>query len=154
KIEAENLGFAPVRPDVGEFIDKPELVQKLWDPERGTEYLIRDYLAPRVEDAYEDLTRACKNADLLITYPVAYARPIVAEIFKLPWMSVVLQPSVFLSTYDSPIVPPFWVRHLYRLGRTTRAALFTLGKNRVKSWVEPLLRLRRRLGLSTDVDPM
>ncbi len=46
KVEAEGVIFAPVHPDVGELLDKPELVAKLWDPRTGSEFLIRDYVMP------------------------------------------------------------------------------------------------------------
>ncbi len=58
KIQAEEIDFAPVRPDIGELLGNKALVAKLWDPNRGSEYLIRDYIMPKVEQAYEDLLPA------------------------------------------------------------------------------------------------
>lgn len=152
--QAEGVTFTAVRPDVGELLDKPEFVEKLWHPERGTEYLIRDYLMPRVNEAYSDLLPACKRADLLVTHVAAYAGPAVAEVLKLPWISVVLQPSMFLSTYDPPVIPPAWLRHLYALGRPARAALLGLGKARVRHWSRPLIEMRRKLGLPVTANPV
>ncbi len=37
KVQAEGVEFAPVRPDVGELLNRPEFIAKLWDPNRGTE---------------------------------------------------------------------------------------------------------------------
>jgi rhamnosyltransferase subunit B len=153
KVEAENIGFAPVRPDVAELMEQPALLRKLWDPTRGSEYLLRDYLAPRVEESYEDLTRACAGADLLVTHVVVYAAPIVAEVNKLPWVSVALQPSIFLSASDPPVLPPTWLRYFYPLGRHAVAGLLALGKARVRQWVRPVIDLRRRLGLSIHKNP-
>ncbi len=154
KIEDENLGFAPVRPDVGEMLNNPELLTKFWHPSRGSEYLIRDYLAPNIEQSYQDLVQASSGADLLLTHAAGYAGPIVAESQRLPWISVVLQPSLFLSVYDPPILPAAWLRHLYPLGRQVVAGLFALGRARVRTWMEPVLRLRSRLGLSTRANPV
>ncbi|MBV8552571.1 MAG: glycosyltransferase family 1 protein [Acidobacteriaceae bacterium] len=154
KIQAEGIGFSPVRPDVGELLERPDIIEKVWHPLRGPEYLIRDYLMPRVEQAYEDLSAGCAGADLLLTHPAAYAGPTVAEVLKLPWISVVPQPSIFLSADDPPVLPPAWLRHVYRLGRGARVALFAMGKARVRRWGEPLLRLRKRLGLSTAENPI
>jgi rhamnosyltransferase subunit B len=154
KVQAEGIEFVPVRPDAGELLGKPEFVEKLWHPERGTEYLIRDYLMPRVTEAYQDLLPACKRADLLVTHIAAYAGPTVAEILQLPWISIVLQPSLFLSTYDSPVVPPAWLRHLYVLGRGARAALFAAGKAWVRGWSRPLIEMRCKLGLPVTANPV
>ncbi len=154
KIEAENIEFAAVRPDVGELLEQPALLEKIWHPAHGTEYLLRDYLAPCIEQSYEDLTHACMGADLLLTHVVAYAGPIVAQFSNLPWLSVALQPAVFLSATDPPILPATWLRHFYPLGERMVAGLFALGKARVRRWVWPVIDLRRRLGLSTRENPV
>lgn len=154
KVQAEGVRFVPVRPDVGELLNQPEFVEKLWHQERGTEHLIRDYLMPRVPEAYEDLLSASQGADLLLTHVAAYAGPTVAEVLKLPWISIVLQPSMFLSRYDPPRLPIAWIRHLYSLGPQARAMIFRLGKARVRRWARPLLQLRRKLGLPTSANPV
>src|SRR3954454_3744007 len=59
KILGELLEFHAVRPDVGELLDKPDLLEKLWDSRHATEYLIRDYLVPRVSETFEDLRAGC-----------------------------------------------------------------------------------------------
>lgn len=154
KIAAEGLEFAPVRPDVGELLGRPDLLEKLWHPNHGTEYLIRNYLMPRVEESYRDLTAACAGADLLLTHFAAYAGSTVAEVLKLTWLSVALQPSIFLSTYDPPVLPPVWLRHFYHLGRPAIATIFAFGKLRVRRWGQPLLKLRQRLGLPASANPV
>lgn len=154
KVEAEGVGFAPVRPDVGELLHQPEKIAKLWHPRRGTVFLIRDYLMPCVEQSYADLIEAARGADLIATHSAAYAGPTVAELLRLPWISIVLQPSMFLSRYDSPILPEAWLRSIYPLGPAARAATFAVGKAWARTWAKPLLRLRRRLGLSTKANPV
>ncbi len=154
KVRAEGAGFAAVRPDVGELLNQPGFIAKLWDRQRGTEYLIRDYLMPRVEETYEDLLAAAEGADLLLTHGVGYGGPTVAEVLKLKWISIVLQPAVFLSVYDPPVLPVKLVRSLYKLGHRARAAVFALGKARVRGWAKPLLKLRQRLGLSSAANPV
>lgn len=154
KIEAEGVGFAPVRPDVGELLNQPDRIEKLWHPRRGTVYLIRDYLMPRVEQSYEDLFKAAKGVDLIITHSAAYAGPTVAEALRLPWVSIVLQPSIFMSRYDPPVLPETWLRRLYPLGPAITGIAFAIGKSWARSWAGPLLRLRRRLGLPTEANPV
>jgi len=148
RIEAENVGFAPVRPDVGELLENAALMEKILHPRRGSEYLLRDYLLPEVENAYDDLNAACTGADLLVTHAAGYAGPIVAETRKLPWVSIALQPAIFFSTYDPSVLAPApWLRHLHGLGRWPFVALRALAKRRVESWTGPVARLRKKLGL-------
>lgn len=155
KVTAEGVGFVPVRPDVGELLNEPELIRKLWHPRKGTVYLLRDYLCPRVEDSFADLREGCKEADLLLTHAANFAGPIVAESLNLKWLSVALQPAVFFSTHDPPVIAPApWARHLYRLGSWTFASILAIARWQTRRWAEPALALRRRLGLDTRANPL
>jgi rhamnosyltransferase subunit B len=151
KILAENVGFAPVRPDVGLVMDDPEFIARVWDRRRGGEFLLRDYLVPHLEQTYEDLRQACRGADLLLTHPAALAGPILAEVLQLPWLSVALQPFMFFSSYDPPVLSGAeWARHFYRFGPRVFRALVTLVRLRLKPWLAPIENFRRRLGLSAS----
>lgn len=145
KVEAEGIEFAPVRPDVGELLHQPELIEKLWHPKSGSEFLIREYLLPKLDESYEDLLSACSGADLLLTHTAGYAAPVAAEALKIPWISVALQPLVFFSVYDPPIVPGAeWLRHVYRFGPRAVRALMRVAEIRLKTWAEPIAKLRER----------
>ncbi len=155
KIEAEGVGFAPVRPDVGTLIARPDLIAKLWDRRLGTEHLIREILAPHIEGAFEDLRTACRGADLLLTHTAGFAGPIVAEILQLRWLSTALQPSVFFSAYDPPVLAPAeWLRHLQPLGQWPFRLARRYGRFETRRWLKPILELRRRLGLSNFANPL
>jgi rhamnosyltransferase subunit B len=148
KIEAEGIRFAPVRPDVGELLDRPDFVQKLWHPRRGTEYLIRDYLMPHAREGFADLHEACYGADLLLTHAAAYAGPIVGELLQVPWISVVLQPSVFFSAFDPMVIPAApWLRYLYPLGRWVFRTLLWIAEKQTSKWAKPIKLLRQEIGL-------
>ena len=55
-------------------------------------------LMPSLRESFEDVMAAAEGRNLLISHSVTFATPLVAEMRKLPWLSVVLQPSVmFLS---------------------------------------------------------
>ena len=155
KIEAEGVGFAAVRPDVGALLDRPDLIAKLWDRRRGTEHLIREILAPCIEGAFEDLRTACLGADLLLTHTAGFAGPIVAEALKLRWLSTALQPSVFFSAYDPPVLAPAeWLRHFQVLGRWPFRLARRYGRFETCRWLAPILALRKRLGLSITANPL
>ncbi len=148
KVEAEGIPFAAVRPDVGELLDRPEFLAKLWDPKLGTEYLIRDYLIPQVEAGFKDLLETCRDADLVLTHAAAYAGPIVGELLGLRWISVALQPAVFFSATDPAVVAPApWLRYFYWLGPWFYRVLLGIAERRITGWSGPIVQLRQRLGL-------
>jgi len=156
KVQAAGVGFAPVRPDIGKVLEDAALMEKIFHPQRGSEYLIRDYLLPQVENAYEDLNAACDGADVLVTHVAGYAGPIVAEARRVPWVSLALQPAIFFSTYDPSVLAAApWLRHLHRLGRWPLVALHALMKRHVQLWTGPIVRLRKKLGLpASSINPV
>ena len=106
-----------MRPDVGLLTNDPRFARRLLHPRSGGRFLLRDYLIPQVEQSYEDLLEAAAGADLLLTHVVGFAGPIVAEVLKLPWIFVALQPAVLFSVHDPPVLAEAqWARHLYRFG--------------------------------------
>ncbi|MFL6415757.1 MAG: glycosyltransferase [Bryobacteraceae bacterium] len=155
KILGEALDFHAVRPDVGELLDKPDLLAKLWDRRRATQFLIRDYLAPKVSESFEDLRSACGDADMVLTHSAAFGGPIVAELLRIPWLSVVLQPAALFSATDPPYIPeaPF-LRHVFRIAPFVFNALLRLTDRHVRKSLKPILELRDRLGLSNHLNPI
>ena len=81
KVEAEGLGFYSIRPDIasGNTEQAQEIIKRAMHPTDGTEYVIRELILPYLKNSYEDLMQAVSGADLLITHPITYAGPIVAE---------------------------------------------------------------------------
>src|SRR3954469_21805305 len=155
KILGESLEFHPVRPDVGELLDRPDLMEKLWDGKRATQFLVRDYLAPRVSESFEDLRPVCGDADLMLTHSAAFAGPIVAELLQLRRLSVVLQPAALFSATDPPYVPEApWLDHLLRHAPFLFRALIRLTDGYVRKSIKPILDLRKQLGLSNRVNPL
>jgi UDP:flavonoid glycosyltransferase YjiC (YdhE family) len=148
KVLAEAVEFAAVRPDIGELLGNKDVLAKFWDIDSGTEYLIRDYILPVIGESYADLAAACNGADLLLTHAAAYAGPVVAEALKLRWLSVVLQPVMFVSAFDPPVLPGVqWARHLYGLGPGFFRLLKKAGRFRGARWMKPVTSLRERAGL-------
>jgi rhamnosyltransferase subunit B len=155
KILAEGVEFHSVRPDVGELLDRPDLIAKLWDSRRATQFLVRDYLAPRVSEGFEDLRAACGDADLILTHSAAFAGPTVAQFLRKTWLSVILQPAALLSATDPAYIAEApWLRHLFRLGPFFFRALMRLTDPYVRRFIKPVLQLRERLGLSNRINPL
>ncbi len=148
KIVGAGIDFAPVRPDIGQMAGNESFLRKVWDPKRGTELLVRDYIMPALEQSFQDLLAACDGADLLLTHTAAYAGPVVAEYKRLRWLSIALQPMVFFSRYDPPVLPPaLWLRKLEPFGPAVVGAALNVGKRSTAGWAAPVHKLRRRLGL-------
>jgi rhamnosyltransferase subunit B len=152
RVEAEGFGFHPVRPDV-DPTDR-ELVGRIMDPVRGTEFIVRDLLLSRLRESFEDLSAAVDGAALLITHPITFAGPLVAERTGIPWASSVLAPMSFFSPHDLPVFPP--APGLKRLERVPGAAalLVALGRRMIRGWGAPVHALRRELGLAPGGDPI
>ena len=119
KVEAEGLEFYPIRPDLynGDFEQAQEIIKRATHPTKIIEYIIRELFLPYLKDSYEDLIQAVSGADLLITHPLTYAGPIVAEKTGILWVSGVLAPLSFLSVYEPPV----------RSTRSGRTSLKSLG---------------------------
>ena len=150
-VEAEALPFQSIAPDISDFGDELTVMRKVMDLKNGPEYAVRKLLLPNLERSYADLFTACHGASLLVSHPMTFAAPIVAEKLRssgMHWVSVAIAPSVLLSAYDPPIFAPApWIKSLRILGPQIFGALLTLIKKSTNSWVTPWHALREKLGM-------
>src|SRR5215208_247220 len=153
-VEAEGVGFRPVRPDVDHH--ETEAVRRIMKPRRTPGYLMKELLFPCLQESYEDLSEATRGADVLLTHPLTFAGPLVAEKLSIPWVSTVLAPISFFSAHDFPALPllPRLAVVLRRLGPGAGRALGGLAKRATRHWPEPVRRLRTELGLSPGKHPI
>lgn len=152
-VTAAGLDFFPLRPSP----DPTELhiVERIMDPRRGTEFILRELLFPALDGMFDDISAASVDADLLVSHPVTFATPIVADYRRLPWANVVLAPMSFFSAHDMPVLPPApWVKSLDRLGPWAGRAIVRLAKAVTSRWERPVTDLRRRLGLPVTGQPV
>jgi rhamnosyltransferase subunit B len=155
KIEGEGLAFHPMRPDLGHLLDNPEALRQMVHPRRGTEYVFRKMILPWLEQSFEDTLEAARDADLIVGHAIAFATPTVAEYLKKPWVSIVLQPMVFLSAHDPPAFSgaPF-LTSLFSLGPGFTRLFFRFSRSIVRRWGAPVNALRSRLGLRPFRNPL
>jgi UDP:flavonoid glycosyltransferase YjiC (YdhE family) len=152
-IEGEGITFRPVRPDVD--LRDADAMRRVMDPKRGTEYLLNEFLFPKVRESYEDLSEVVRGADLLVTHPVTFAGPLVAEKEEVPWASTVLAPISFFSAHDLPVFSASpWLAALRRFGPSVGRLLLGLVKRSTQRWSEPVRQLRADLGLPPGKDPI
>ncbi len=145
KVESEGITFAPMRPDVGALQNRPDVVKRIFHPLRGSEYIIRELLMPEIDQSLEDINAAAEGADLLISHSVTFATPLVAEMRNLPWLSVVLQPSVMFSEVDLARLPQ--LRMVRGRGPLFKKLFLGVMRFVSRQWFKPYYRLRRRVGL-------
>jgi UDP:flavonoid glycosyltransferase YjiC (YdhE family) len=148
KVEQEGIAFHATRPDLADLGDQAEVVRRVYDPRHGAEYMTRQLIMPHLPRTFDDLAAVARGADLLVSHAITYAAPLVARKLDLPWLSTILSPMVFLSTYDPPTLPPApWLKHLHRFSPALYRLAFRAMRSTVRSWSEPVRQLARERGL-------
>jgi rhamnosyltransferase subunit B len=157
-VEAEGVGFRPVRPDRDphDTEEVRRIMNPIMNPRRTPGYLMKKLLFPRLQESYEDLSEATRGADVLLTHPLTFAGPLVAEKVNIPWVSTVLAPISFFSAHEFPALPVFTRTALVlrRLGPGAGRTLVGLAKRATRHWPEPVRRLRTEIGLSPGKHPI
>ena len=153
KIDALEFVFYPLRPNVNP--EDRELAKKLMDAKTGTEKLLREVLLPNVRPMFDDMMKAVKKADLLVSGEGIFAAASVVEKTGVKWITTSLAPASFLSPHD-PFVPPTtqWLKHFRFLGATFHGAVYSLVHRLVASWLGSYREFRREIGLSENHDPV
>jgi UDP:flavonoid glycosyltransferase YjiC (YdhE family) len=154
KMQTAGFDFVAVRPHIPPPQEQDaEKMKKVMNPRSGSGFLLNEMLFPFVREGYEDLLRVVEGADLLLTHPISFAGPLVAQKTGMPWVSSVLAPASFLSAYDFP-VPPFWswMRHMELLGPRFVAAFFNQAKKVYRN--KPYEEFRDELGLPDRGSPV
>lgn len=126
KLQTAGFAFTPVRPHIPPPQEQDaEMMEKVMEPRSGTGYILNEMLFPFLRDGYADLLQVVEGADLLLTHPISFAGPLVAQKTGIPWVSSVLAPVSFMSAHDPP-VPPFWawMRHVQVFGPRFVGAFF------------------------------
>jgi rhamnosyltransferase subunit B len=152
-VAGEGLDFHPMRPDVRP--DDTALLHRIMDPQRGSEVIIRELIVGTLREMFDDLTAAAAGADFVLSHPITFAAPLVAERARLPWMASVLAPLSFFSLHDFPALPNApQVVHLTRRFPWAARALMGLARRITRPWMAPVVALRAELGLPQGGDPL
>jgi UDP:flavonoid glycosyltransferase YjiC (YdhE family) len=152
-VEREGLELAPAGPDVD--VTDLGLFKRLMDPVRGTEAIVRELLMPVLRRSYDELCAAAAGAELLISHPITYAAPVLAEHARLPWISTVLAPMLFFSAHE-PIVLPSAPRlnSVPLVGDWLARTILRVARRPMRGWLEPVDALRAELGLPRGGHPV
>jgi len=152
-VEQAGLRGIAICPDIDPA--QRDLVRKIMHPFTGAEFLIRELLMPVVGESFEDLDAAADGMDVIVSHPLTFAAPVVAERRNMLWASSVLAPLGFFSQSDPPLmaVNP-WVAALQRTWPGAYRRLVPLARVATRSWGTQVHELRRRLGLPRGADPV
>lgn len=161
KVEAEAVPFFPVRPDPAEWGQDPQAMRRAWHAIDGLRFLLKDIVLARVADSHADLDAAVQahGAQLLLSHPLTFSIPMIAQLRGLPWMSTVLAPGGLPSAHDPPALPfaPWLLDAMARVPtvgpRLVGAALHGM-RRAVRPWAQPLHTLRATLGLPPATDDL
>ncbi|MGB7925489.1 MAG: glycosyltransferase [Pyrinomonadaceae bacterium] len=159
KIERIGLDFHAARPDfpsLDQLDEVEEMMKRGMDARTGPEFIIKDMFMRPVRESYEDLREAARGADLIVTHPITFAGPVLAQKEKLPWVSTILSPISFFSAFD-PIFPPEagGLMKLFAMSPPfLNRLLVKVVKLRIANWEEPVVRLRAELGLPPGQSPV
>jgi UDP:flavonoid glycosyltransferase YjiC (YdhE family) len=152
-VEDAGLEMQPVGPDID--INDRALIGRIMDPVRGPETLLRQLIMPALAQTARELEPVIRGADLVVSHPVTFAAPPLAQKLSRPWVSTILAPMSFFSATDFPLLPaaPAFVR-LARLGAPFGRAMVRLGHVATRAWPGPVYALRRELGLPRGGHPI
>jgi rhamnosyltransferase subunit B len=151
KVEAAGIAFHSLRPGFDEVqrelgMDREQLTRGVI---KNSRFLFNKLVLPYVREAYEDMMQATADADLVLPSGLAFGARLAAEKRGIPWLAIVLQPMMFLSSYDPPLIAGAeGLSSLLRLlgPIPTRPALWAL-KKAVDILFRPLHQLRSDIGL-------
>lgn len=153
RVEAAGLAFRPLRAATVEG-PTPELMREVLRGHRGIEYIVRQLVMPALRTAYQDTLAAAEGVELMVTHPLTFATPLVAESRRLPWISTVLAPTTLLSAYDPPVLPRLEWLQWVGAGPAVYRPLLRLADRQTRRWLAPVDELRKELGLPDRGNPL
>jgi hypothetical protein len=133
---------------MGPMIDPDDVatIGRVLHPVRGADALIRDVLLPSFRADYAALEEAARDADAIVTHPITFAAPVVAQVRRLTWISTVLAPMSFFSATDPPVLAPApFLAGLARFGSWYGHVVAQFARAQTRPWMKPVFELRREL---------
>jgi len=132
-----------------------ELIERVMDPVRGAQVLLNRILMPSLRSDYAALDAAARTVDVMVTHPITFAAPVIAQARRLPWVSTVLAATTFFSSTDVPVLAPApFLAHLDGLGAWYGRLMAAFARRSTLSSMKPVFHLRRELGLPTGEHPL
>jgi UDP:flavonoid glycosyltransferase YjiC (YdhE family) len=158
KTDTLGLELYPVPPELPSY-DQPDevsrMVGELIDTKKGPERVFKQFINPHLREMYDALAEATRGADLLLTHMLSLAAPPLVEKTGVKWVSSVLAPISFFSVNDPPVMPQMpSLYNLLKLSPVFARGFMRIARWRLRSFAEPVYRLRDELGLQRGGNPI
>ena len=148
QVERVGIRFVPMKPGEEEVGPPEAWTAKANNPFTGSQYVVQSLVLPFLDDSYQTIKEVAPDHDVIVSHVLTFAAPIVAEELGIPWISTVLQPSVFFSAYDPPMLGFFtFLPRLKFLGPRFMTWLLRSLVKQTNPWFEPVAKLRAKCGL-------
>lgn len=159
KVEAEGLRFHAVRPSFADIerafgADRATVTRRLLERPLS---LFQTAILPFLRQSYDDVSALLEDTRWLVICSPAIGARLAAEAHGVPWLAGVLQPMMFLSAHDPPVLPPVeWLEPwLRRAGARTTGIVHAGIRTAFNRIGRPAHALREALGLpATATDPI
>ncbi len=107
KVENAGIEFLAVRPSLDDLtatlaLTRAEMTRRAI---ANPVFIYRALVFPYLRQSYDDLARFITDDDIVVTSSLAFSARFIAEQRALRWIAVVLQPMLFLSAFDPPVMP-------------------------------------------------
>ena len=152
KVQTAGLAFHALRPGFDDMqrdlgLSRAELTREVV---AHSAFMFRKLVLPYVQSAYQDMMAVTADADLIVPSSLAFAARLAAEKRGIPWIAVVLQPMMFLSAYDPPVIAEAesFSTLLRALGPAPARYALWLLKKALNGLFRPLRALRADSGLA------
>jgi rhamnosyltransferase subunit B len=151
KVERAGLRFRALRPSFDDM--QRELGMNRAQVTRAvlarSDFLFRRVIVPSLRVAYEDMLSIVEGADMLLSSSLSIGARLAAERRSVPWIGIVLQPMMFLSAFDPPVIPQAqWLSALLlRLGPIPTGMALNVIKWGINRLLDPVRALRADIGL-------
>ena len=86
-VEQEAIEFAPIGPDTDPT--NRELLAHVMHPVKGSERVIRELVMPELPQTVEELRAIAADADLLVSHPLTFGIPIIADMRRPPTLRTI-----------------------------------------------------------------
>ena len=152
RIAAAGLRFHAVGPEV-DPADR-DFIAQVMEARRGTERVLR-FLSGHVRASYDQSLPAVRDADIVITHPIAFGAMLAIEKLRRPWISSVLAPISYLSAHDPPVpARDAWILKARFFGPGAMRAIWNLGEWATRGWLPEVFAVRKELGLPRGGNPL
>jgi rhamnosyltransferase subunit B len=149
-IEQAGLDFVDAS-GIPEPEDRAAFTAKAFHPWRGPRFVVHDFAALDVAASYEKLAPICADADVLITTTLAFAGQILGEQLRaagrVRWLSAVLAPAGFLSSFDPPATGITALDNFLRRSPQRGQWVQRIGERLTRPWTAPVRAFRQQLSL-------